>query len=243
MTRAKSDFIFHPYLRKQRLELGLTLREMAEWLGIPHSRYQGYEHLRIRLKAADRAKMAHMFECDEDGLDLPWGPYVRELAPRKGQKVQVDYNMDQEKLRRIGEYYQLSQYYDDPAQIIQQQDMSQHLHEVFAEILDKLRPVFKEVLQRRFGLNGETPSTLEEVGRVLNVTRERVRQLEDQAVRQIQSQVLAASAESPEPVTIYKQLVATIRDHWDLNNGAYYEKIPNYPGYFYIKRLDATPQT
>lgn len=41
------------------------------------------------------------------------------------------------------------------------------------------------VLKRRFGFNGEKPVTLEEIGKELNVTRERIRQIEAQAIRRI----------------------------------------------------------
>jgi RNA polymerase nonessential primary-like sigma factor len=44
--------------------------------------------------------------------------------------------------------------------------------------LDELNPKQKEVLARRFGLLGYEPSTLEEVGREINLTRERVRQIQ-----------------------------------------------------------------
>jgi RNA polymerase primary sigma factor len=41
------------------------------------------------------------------------------------------------------------------------------------------------VLEMRFGLNDEVPKTLDEIGRKFNVTRERVRQIENQALRKL----------------------------------------------------------
>jgi RNA polymerase primary sigma factor len=49
--------------------------------------------------------------------------------------------------------------------------------------LNALEPRQAMVLRLRFGLNGEEPRTLKEVGRRLGVTRERVRQIERQALR------------------------------------------------------------
>ena len=53
--------------------------------------------------------------------------------------------------------------------------------------LDKLSDRMRHVLELRFGLAGATPKTLEEVGTELGVTRERVRQLESRALRELQA--------------------------------------------------------
>ena len=46
------------------------------------------------------------------------------------------------------------------------------------------------ILELRFGLDGQDPRNLEEIGRIVGLTRERVRQLEAEALRE-----LAASAD------------------------------------------------
>ena len=43
----------------------------------------------------------------------------------------------------------------------------------------------RRVLALRFGLDGESPQTLEQVGIGLGITRERVRQLEARALREL----------------------------------------------------------
>jgi RNA polymerase primary sigma factor len=45
----------------------------------------------------------------------------------------------------------------------------------------------RRVLSLRFGLDGEPPQTLEEVGSQLGITRERVRQLETRALRELRT--------------------------------------------------------
>jgi RNA polymerase primary sigma factor len=54
-----------------------------------------------------------------------------------------------------------------------------------AGALDQLNPRMRRVLSLRFGLDGEAPQTLEEVGTQLGITRERVRQLETRALREL----------------------------------------------------------
>ena len=53
--------------------------------------------------------------------------------------------------------------------------------------LDQLNPRMRRVLSLRFGLDGELPQTLEEVGTQLGITRERVRQLETRALRELRT--------------------------------------------------------
>jgi RNA polymerase primary sigma factor len=54
-----------------------------------------------------------------------------------------------------------------------------------AGALEQLNPRMQRVLTLRFGLDGEVPQTLEEVGAQLGITRERVRQLETRALREL----------------------------------------------------------
>jgi RNA polymerase primary sigma factor len=49
-------------------------------------------------------------------------------------------------------------------------------------LIEKLEPREAEILRLRFGLDGEPPKTLEEVGAQFQVTRERVRQLQNMAL-------------------------------------------------------------
>lgn len=62
----------------------------------------------------------------------------------------------------------------DPVELLVDEHLSKHLTECLHEINDKQR----EVLSRRFGLDGFDRQTLEEVGEAVGLTRERVRQIQ-----------------------------------------------------------------
>ena len=58
-------------------------------------------------------------------------------------------------------------------------------HSELARALQSLNPRMRHVVELRFGLSGSEPKTLEEVGEGLGITRERVRQLEARALREL----------------------------------------------------------
>jgi RNA polymerase primary sigma factor len=58
-------------------------------------------------------------------------------------------------------------------------------HAELAAAVESLDPRLRQVVKRRFGLDGEPPQTLEELGNELGITRERVRQIETRALREL----------------------------------------------------------
>ena len=59
--------------------------------------------------------------------------------------------------------------------------------ETLEKILGQLSQRERRVLELRYGLNGEHPRTLDEVGRAFNVTRERIRQIENQSLKKLRA--------------------------------------------------------
>lgn len=69
----------------------------------------------------------------------------------------------------------------DPADVLQDDDICSRLEKWIDQLSDKQQ----EVLSRRFGLRGYPISTLEEVGQEIGLTRERVRQIQVEALRRL----------------------------------------------------------
>jgi RNA polymerase nonessential primary-like sigma factor len=69
----------------------------------------------------------------------------------------------------------------DPCDLLQDDDLAQSIDEWLGDLTEKQR----EVVVRRFGLRGHETSTLEEVGREIGLTRERVRQIQVEALKRL----------------------------------------------------------
>ncbi len=67
----------------------------------------------------------------------------------------------------------------DPADLLTDENLKMHLE----EFLDQLTDNQQEVIARRFGLRGFDKATLEEVGKEIELTRERVRQIQVEALK------------------------------------------------------------
>jgi len=88
----------------------------------------------------------------------------------------LGYDSDKSLLDTIADY-QIS----DPAEMLQDDDLRDSLSQWLGELSEKQR----EVVARRFGLHGYETSTLEEVGKEIGLTRERVRQIQVEALRRL----------------------------------------------------------
>jgi len=115
----------------------------------------------------DTQKIIHLRHTREDirSLDMP----VSNDNSGDGDSVLIDFIADQTKTT--------------PEDIIIKNDLSKQLNEIMSCLTDKER----QILSYRLGLEDDQPLTLEEVGRIFNITRERVRQIEAKALRKLRN--------------------------------------------------------
>lgn len=74
--------------------------------------------------------------------------------------------------------------YDFEEQLIEE-PTSTLMKEQIMNVLNTLKPRDGEVLKLRYGLDGEKEKTLEEIGQMFNLTRERIRQIESKAIKKL----------------------------------------------------------
>lgn len=70
------------------------------------------------------------------------------------------------------------------------------LQDTLAMVLEKLTDREMRIIKLRFGLDGEGPFTLEETGRILGITRERVRQIQERALAKLRQMRSASELEA-----------------------------------------------
>ena len=112
-------------------------------------------------------------------LDMPVDK-VREIMRVAQEPVSLETPIGEEEDSHLGDFIP-----DDEAPVPAEAASQTLLKEQLADVLKTLTPREEEVLRLRFGLKDGRPRTLEEVGKVFNVTRERIRQIEAKALRKL----------------------------------------------------------
>ncbi len=105
---------------------------------------------------------------------------VRRMLGLNERTASVDMPLDQDSERSLLDTIPDDQNVD-PLRILQDDDMQRNLDAWLSQLSDKQRVV----VERRFGLRGREVATLEEVGTEIGVTRERVRQIQIEALRRL----------------------------------------------------------
>ena len=70
---------------------------------------------------------------------------------------------------------------------VEKEVVEESLHKELTKLMKVLDEREREIIKHRFGLEGEEPKTLNEVGEMLGISRERVRQLENRALKKLRA--------------------------------------------------------
>jgi RNA polymerase primary sigma factor len=98
---------------------------------------------------------------------------VREIQALSQEPVSLEAPVRQEEDASLGDFIP-DRDAVMPVDVVSAELLKEQLEQVLHELSDREQ----EVIRLRFGMNGERPKTLEEVGQAFGVTRERVRQIE-----------------------------------------------------------------
>jgi RNA polymerase nonessential primary-like sigma factor len=112
-------------------------------------------------------RIRHVMSLEKDSISLD-----RVISPENSETSFVDTLADENQL--------------DPVDLLQNAD----LPELVGNYLDKLNVLHQEVLARRFGLRGYERATLEEIAADMGISREKVRQIQNAALRRLRNAML-----------------------------------------------------
>lgn len=141
------------------------------------------KELNVYLRAARELtqKLDHEPTAEEiaDTLDKPVSE-VKRLLGLNERVTSIDLPVGPDSEKAVLETIADTQV-SDPSLLLQDDD----IRDSISYWLDELSEKQREVVARRFGLRGHESSTLEEVGREIGLTRERVRQIQVEALRRL----------------------------------------------------------
>jgi RNA polymerase primary sigma factor len=107
---------------------------------------------------------------------------VRDVLRMAQQPISLEKPVGEEDDSSLGDFVE-DQTAESPFELASERLRRENLRRALAALPERER----EVIEMRFGLTGERPYTLEEVGRAFNVTRERIRQIENHTLKKLEA--------------------------------------------------------
>jgi RNA polymerase primary sigma factor len=107
---------------------------------------------------------------------------VRDVMRMAQQPISLEKPIGEEDDSELGDFVE-DQTAESPFELAADRLRRENLRRALAALPERER----EVIEMRFGLTGERPYTLEEVGRAFNVTRERIRQIENHTLKKLEA--------------------------------------------------------
>src|SRR6187431_1618737 len=137
----------------------------------------------VRTERALRAKLGREPSAVEIGLELDLQPEEIDQIRRSAQTpISLEKPVGDEDESEFGHFLT-----DETMPLPDEQAEETLRNEALRSILKSLSHRERRVLELRYGLDGEQPRTLDEVGKAFNVTRERIRQIENQCLKKLRA--------------------------------------------------------
>jgi RNA polymerase nonessential primary-like sigma factor len=104
---------------------------------------------------------------------------IREVMLRVPRSISLDAKVGKEKDTELGDLLETEE--ASPEDLLVRESLQRELQQLLADLSSRER----DVIRLRFGLNDGVPSSLAEIGRTLDLSRERVRQIEAKALQKL----------------------------------------------------------
>jgi RNA polymerase nonessential primary-like sigma factor len=136
-----------------------------------------------KIKKAQRKisqEKGHTARIEDIAQELDMTPsQIREVLLRVPRSVSLEIKVGKEKDTELGDLLETES--ASPEETLMRESLQRDLQSILADLTSRER----EVIQMRFGFGGEKPYSLAEIGRCLELSRERVRQIEAKALQKL----------------------------------------------------------
>lgn len=159
-------------IRKAINKEGHTIR-------IPAGKYLKLNKLKQILKANPEASEEELYKIlKQEGIDKKQADDLFLINRNQVNSTSLNINLDSED--STGD--ELMDMVGDDSIPVDDQILKKDMEDFLMKALDQLSDREKQIIIYRYGLNNEKPKTLEEIGTIYNLSRERIRQIENQAL-------------------------------------------------------------
>ena len=107
---------------------------------------------------------------------------ISEIMHYSQDAASLDIDVDEDKSTRLADLIR-DEMTGEPFEYV----FNSALQDTFSEVLEDLSNREKDVIKLRFGLEGDGARTLHETGKILGITRERVRQIQEKAIQKLRN--------------------------------------------------------
>ena len=181
------------HIRETLRDVELTAEQMDDFFVLLHD--LGVDVLEADEAASDEAPAVETPEADTESsnlkkLDLsvktatsdPVRMYLREILKISQEPVSLETPIGEEEDSQLGDFIE-DEDATMPVEAVSEIMQKEELNMVLGTLTHRER----KVIELRFGLKGEHPRTLEEVGQKFGVTRERIRQIEAKTLAKLKA--------------------------------------------------------
>ena len=159
-------------IRKAINKEGHTIR-------IPAGKYLKLNKLKQILKSNPEASEEELYKIlKQEGIDKKQADDLFLINRNQVNSTSLNINLDSED--STGD--ELMDMVGDDAIPVDDQILKKDMEDFLMKALDQLSDREKQIIIYRYGLDNEKPKTLEEIGTIYNLSRERIRQIENQAL-------------------------------------------------------------
>ncbi|MFR1138442.1 MAG: sigma-70 family RNA polymerase sigma factor [Anaerococcus vaginalis] len=159
-------------IRKAINKEGHTIR-------IPAGKYLKLNKLKQILKANPEASEEELYKIlKQEGIDKKQADDLFLINRNQVNSTSLNINLDSED--STGD--ELMDMVGDDSIPVDDQILKKDMEDFLMKALDQLSDREKQIIIYRYGLDNEKPKTIEEIGTIYNLSRERIRQIENQAL-------------------------------------------------------------